>query len=178
MPSSIIDIIKGRRSIRKYDKKKVPLETIKELIEAGIYAPTASNIQPWYFIIIDDEKVCNQIKAFSPGLLGGPPNLIIVCSDRKKAYEKGGAFARDEWSIIDVSMASQNILLMAAEKGIATCVVKSYNKEAVKKILSLPEEISVDLIISLGYSDQKPSIPPRKGVDEVTFINQWGNKNG
>jgi nitroreductase len=176
--SGIIDIIKQRRSIRKYDKRKVPLETIKQLIEAGIYAPTGSNIQPWYFIIIDDDKVCSQIKAFSPGLLGGPPNLIIVCSDRKKAYERGGAFARDEWSVMDVSMASQNILLMAAEKGIATCAVKSYNKEAVKKILSLPEEVSVDLIISLGYSDQNPSTPSRKSVDQVTFINQWGNRNG
>ena len=65
---------------------------------------------------------------------------------------KGGAFGRDELSIIDVSMAAQNILLMATEKGIATCTVKSYNKEAVKRILDLPDEISVDLIISLGYS--------------------------
>jgi nitroreductase len=173
---SILDTIKRRRSIRKYDKKKVPTETIKELIEAGIYAPTGSNIQPWYFIIVDDDKICNQIKAFSPGLLGGPPNLIVICSDRKKAYERGGAFGRDELSIIDVSMAAQNILLMATEKGIATCTVKSYNKEAVKRILDLPDEISVDLIISLGYSDQRPSTPPRRPVEEVTFINRWGEQ--
>lgn len=177
MFTNIMDIVKKRRSIRNYNKEKVSTEVIMELLEGAVYAPTGSNIQPWYFVVVNDERINKQIKAFSPGLFGNPPNLIIVCRDKKKACEKGGVFRSDELSIIDISMAAQNILLLATEKGISTCTVKSYNKQAIEKILKLPDEISAELIISIGYSDNYPTAPPKKRVNEVTFINQWGKIN-
>lgn len=174
MSSEILDLIKKRRSIRNYTKEKVPNKVMMELIEAAIYAPSGSNIQPWYFVIIENDEINNKIKAFAPGLLGHPPNLIIICRDLKRAYERGGEFCRDELSIIDISMAAQNILLLATEKGMSTCVVKSYNKQAIERLLNLPKDISADIIISIGYSDFIPRIPKRKSVNEVTYINEWG----
>lgn len=169
----LINIIKRRRSIRKYKKDKVDNKLLLELIEAGIWAPSGSNIQPWYFILITKQNIINKIKFFSPGLLGNPPNLIILCIDKELAYKKGGALGRDILCLMDISMAAQNIMLMATEKELATCPVKSFNKKAIEKILEVPSTVDVELIISIGYPEKLPSPPVRKAKEKISFFNIW-----
>lgn len=176
MRNNILELIKKRRSIRKYKKEKVSKNLLLQLIEAAIWAPSGSNAQAWYFIIVDDLFIVEQIRAFSPGLLGKPPCIILICSDRKKAFEKAGTLGRDELCLMGVSMAAQNIMLLAEEAGLATCPVKSFNKRAISKILNLPSHVSADLIISVGYADEIISSPARRSVKEVTFFNTWGGE--
>lgn len=171
-----MDVMRKRRSIRKYKKESVSRNLLLQLIEAAIWAPSGSNVQPWYFIILDDTNTVEQVNAFSPGLLGRPPNIILICSDRKKAFEKAGTLGRDELCVMDISMAAQNIMLLAEEIGLSTCPVKSFNKRAISKILNLPDYVSADLIISVGYSDEITSTPQRRSVEEVTFFNTWGGR--
>ena len=175
---SLLSLIKKRRSVRRYSDQKVSRNLLKELIEGAIWAPTASNIQPWYFGIVDDEDVLERIIIFSPGLLGNPPGIIVLCSDRKRAQEKGGELGRDILCIMDISMAAQNIMLMATEKGLSTCCVKSFNQKAVNKLLGLPEQIKSELIISVGYAVKEPPRPSRRSEEEVTFINKWSGADG
>jgi nitroreductase len=173
MANDLMSIIKKRRSVRDYEPKKVSKELLMELIEAAIWAPTGSNIQPWYYIIVKNEGVLEKIKAFSPGLLGDPVNLIVVCTDRKRAFERASILGRDELCLMDISMAAQNIMLLATEKGLGTCAVRSFNKNAVSKILKLPEHISPDLIVSVGYFNKTINTPKRKSVKEVSFFDRW-----
>jgi nitroreductase len=174
MRKSILDVMKKRRSTRKYKKENVSKDLLLQLIEAAIWAPSGSNVQPWYFIIVDDANMVEQVNVFSPGLLGGPPSIILICSDRKRAFEKAGTLGRDELCVMDISMAAQNIMLLAEEIGLSTCPVKSFNKRAISKILNLPDYVSADLIISVGYSGKITSAPKRRIVKEVTFFNTWG----
>lgn len=171
---SILNVIKKRRSTRNFKKENVPRNLLWHLIEAAIWAPSGSNIQPWYFIIIDNNNTIEKINAFSPGLLGKPPSVILVCSDRKKAFEKGGILGRDVLCLMDISMAAQNIMLLAEELGLSTCPVKSFHKRAISKILNLPDYVSADLLISIGYSNEITRTPKRRTVKEVTFLNSWG----
>jgi len=172
---TIMDVIKKRRSVRNYKNKKVEKKIIKELILAGTWAPSGSNIQSWKFVIVDNNNIKEKIDTFSPGLMGNPPNLIVFCYDKELAYEKGGKLGRDELGKMDICMAAQNIMLLATEKNISTCPVKSFNSNALKKILKLPDYIDPVLIVSLGYSDKQPSPPNRKSVDQVSFYNEWGD---
>lgn len=174
MGDNILNVIKKRRSIRKYKKKNVSKDLLLQLIEAAIWAPSGSNVQPWYFIIIDNVNTIEQVSTFSPGLSGNPPSIILICSDRKKAFEKAGALGRDKLCVMDISMAAQNIMLLAEEIGLGTCPVKSFNERAISKILNLPDYVSADLMISLGYPDEIISAPKRRSVREVTFFNKWG----
>lgn len=174
MKNSILSIIKKRRSIRHFAQKEVADSLLLELVEAAIWAPTGGNIQLWYFVIINQSDVLDRIKAFSPGLLGDPAGLIVACSDRKKALEKAGALGKDEVCVMDISMAAQNLMLLATEKGLGTCAVGAFNKKAISKILKLPDYISPDLIISVGYPAKDTKPPKRKGIEEVTFLNKWG----
>lgn len=178
MRDSILDVIKKRRSTRKYKKENVSKDLLLQLIEAAIWAPSGSNVQPWYFIIVDDANTVEQVNVFSPGLLGDPPSIILICSDRKRAFEKAGTLGRDELCVMDISMAAQNIMLLAEEIGLSTCPVKSFNKRAIGKILNLPDYVSADLIISVGYSGKITSAPKRRIVKEVTFFNTWGGGGG
>lgn len=176
MGDNILEVIRNRRSTRKYYRDQVTGDLLLRLIEAAIWAPSGSNVQPWYFIIVNDFRILEQINAFSPGLLGNPPCVIVLCSDRKKAFEKAGTLGRDELCIMDISMAAQNIMLFAEEISLCTCAVKSFNKKAISKILNLPDYISADLILSVGYSDKIISYPKRRSVEEVTFFNSWGDR--
>jgi nitroreductase len=173
MADSILNIIKKRRSIRHFIQKEVADSILLELVEAAIWAPTGGNIQMWYFVIVKENDILERVKAFSPGLLGDPACLVVICSDRKKAFEKAGTLGKDELCVMDIPMAAQNLMLLAAEKGLGTCPVGSFNKKAISRILELPEYISPDLIISVGYPADDAKPPKRKGIGEVTFMNKW-----
>ena len=103
-----IDYILTRRSIRKYTKQTIPDEMIKELIEAGVSAPSAGNQQPWQFIVIDDREVLDKTSQFLPNgkLLKDANKAILVCGDLNVETYKG------YWPI-DCAAATQNILLAA-----------------------------------------------------------------
>lgn len=174
--NSIIDIIIKRRSIRHYKQEDIPKDLLLELVKAATWAPSASNMQAWYFIIVNDKKVLNKISSFSPGLLGNPPNVIVICSDRNKAFNKGGKLGRDELCLMDISMAAENLMLLATEKGVETCAIKSFNGKAIQKILELPDYVSPELIISIGYPMKEVKPPKRKTVEEVSFENRWGER--
>lgn len=172
--NSIRDIIIKRRSIRHYKQEDIPKDLLLELVKAATWAPSASNMQAWYFIIVNDKKVLNKIISFSPGLLGNPPNVIVICSDRNKAFNKSGKLGRDKLCLMDISMAAENLMLLATEKGLGTCAIKSFNVKAIQKILELPDYVSPDLIISIGYTMEEAKPPKRKTVEEVSFENRWG----
>jgi len=172
--NSMLELIKSRRSVRNFKNKKVSIEELKTLVEAATWAPSGSNIQPWFFGIVDDEEILEKIKNFSPGLFGEPANLIVLCVNYEEAIKKGGELGK-ELCIYDIAMAAQNIMLAATASGLATCCIKSFSKRAVNKILNLPEHISSELVISIGYAEKTPQPPKRKKQGEVTFINNWGD---
>jgi nitroreductase len=84
------EVLFERRSVRKFLKRKVEDDQLRDLVRAGIWAPTAGNIQPWIFICVTDAARIHTIQVVSPGMLGNPQALICVCSDQKRAFEKAG----------------------------------------------------------------------------------------
>ncbi len=170
------DIVKSRRSVRKYRPDRVPSDIVKKLLEAGRLAPSGSNIQPWRFIIIDDPKVLNTVKKVSPGYFGQPPLALVVCSDRNKAYHLGGKAGRDYLSIVDCAMAAGYILLAAHALDLGGCCIRSFSAPAIKEILDIPEGIEPELILTFGYYDTLPPIPPKLAINEITYMNKYGVK--
>ena len=163
----VFEAIKGRRSIRNYKDKKISKQLLERLMEAAIWSPSGSNAQAWEFVVVDNDDEVKKIKTLSPGMFDVPAAIIIVCRDLKRAYDIGGELGRDILSLMDISMASQNIMLMAYELGIGSCAVRSFGINAVKKLLNLPDRISPELLITLGYPEKIPEPPKRRKIDEV-----------
>jgi len=167
--TDLLERIAGRRSIRSFTDREIEGDRIRKLIEAAIYAPSGGNIQAWNVVVLQGAGNIERIKAASPGLLGNPSALIIFCADKRRAYELGGELGRDTLSIMDIAIAAQNICLEATDLGLGSCMIRSFNQNAVRELLELPEAMSPELIISLGYPLDIPEPPPRRSVEDTIY---------
>jgi len=172
----VFEAIRDRRSVRKYKAEPVLDNLVKKLLEAAVWAPSGSNIQPWNFIVIKDRKVLDMVRKISPGYFGDAPLAILVCSDKERAFKLGGELGRDYLSVAGCAAAVQNMLLAAYASGLGTCVVKSFSSTAIKHILEIPTEIEPELLVIVGYPDQSPKPPSRRQLREITFLNRYGEK--
>lgn len=165
-------VVFGRRSVRRYLDNKIPEKDISEILEAAIYSPTASNIQPWIFGVIDEKNRIKCLESFSPGMPRNANTIIVVCSNHKLAKSKGG---NPILCTLDCAMAGQNIQLSAYDHGIGSCVVCGFNRQAVSALLLIPDYIYVEFLITLGYYLNEVTAPKRKPVEEILFTNQWND---
>ncbi|MFX1561726.1 MAG: nitroreductase family protein [Promethearchaeota archaeon] len=148
-----MEAIRNRRSIRQYLTKEVEEEKINAILEAGRWAPSASNRQPWHFIVIRDPKMREQLGAIHPNgsWMKDSPVVIVVLGNPSK---------HPNYYLCDPHQAVQNMLLAAHSLGLATCWMGVRGKDLeldFKKLLGVPEDIRAICAISIGYSNQKPS---------------------
>jgi nitroreductase len=162
-----------RRSVRQFTDGDIAAKKIEKLVRAGIWAPTAGNIQPWIFFCIKKPEQIHNIQVVSPGMLGNPNALICICSDLKRAYERAGEGGKI-LALFDCAMAAQNIMLRAHDLGIGSCVVRSFNQVAVRTILKAPSHIQPELIVMLGHPARIPNSPTRN--EDVLYWEEYGNR--
>ena len=168
----ILKVIQGRRSIRAYRSDLVNIDKLRDLVlQAAIWAPSAGNAQILRYIVVTDHSMLHKIELVSPGLSGNPPALIVVCQDSDESQLKGGSIGPQFLAIADAAMATQNIMLYAYTLGLGTCVIASFHRGALQKILSLPCSIAPIFILSIGYPDCSPRAPARK--KEVIWFNEY-----
>ena len=99
-----LDTIFTRRSIRAFTDEAMPEETLDTLIRAAAAAPTASNAQPWAFMAVRDPRRVEALRALSPGIIGRPPAVVVMCLDRRRRQlTSEGTF--DEMAWIDLGLA-------------------------------------------------------------------------
>jgi len=170
----VSEAILKRRSVRKFKADPVPAELLEKILEAGRWAPSAGNLQPWIFVAVVNRKSLSLLRRFSPGYLGESPAAIVICSNRKLARERGGKLAEEYLVVADCAMAAENMMLMAVELGLASCIIKSFAPEPVKKLLKLPEGVEPELILALGYPAESPQPPPKRELSEIAFLEAYG----
>ncbi len=143
-PESMLKLIKGRRSIRSFQNKKVPEEEIQMILEAGQWAPSASNRQPWKFIVIKNRDVLKELaRATGYGWFIGESSFAVAIV--------GKPWISSNWYIIDTSLVSMNMMLMAWSLGIGTCWIGSMNKTKAKEILELSDNDYILTVLPFGY---------------------------
>src|SRR5512137_677975 len=143
----VMEAIMERRSVRAYEDKPVPDDALMKVLEAGRIAPSASNYQPWHFIIVKDPATRKGLsKGRYAGFLKDTPVVIVGCGSRKIA---------EHWYKIDTTIALENMVLAATGEGLGTCWIGSFDEEDVKSILKIPEEWAVVAMLTLGYPKEK-----------------------
>ena len=177
---NFLDLVKKRQSVRKYLNKMVEKEKIERCLEAARLAPSASNFQPWEFIIVDDPKlkeaVANEtfdrIISFNRFSLQAPV-LILLISERSGLVRKIAEAIKDKpFNLIDIGIAAEHFCLQAAEEGLGTCILGWFKEKEVKKLLNIPLAKRVELIITLGYPESVGIRPKeRKAIDEIRSYN-------
>ncbi|MDP8229762.1 MAG: nitroreductase family protein [Candidatus Gorgyraea atricola] len=178
--TSFLELVKKRKSIRKYSPRPVAREAIDRCLEAARLAPSACNSQPWSFIIVDDEALREKISkaAFSGvysinSFASKAPALIAVVTERSRYIARvGGYFRGIQFSLVDVAIACEHFILQAAEEGLGTCWLGWFNEKRVKEILNIPKRKKVDIIISMGYPEEATQQERgRRNLDEIRKFN-------
>ena len=184
------EVVVRRRSVRKFGEDSVPADVLGRVLEAGRWAPSAGNSQPWRFIVVkgDDVKgkiaeVCTRSSrkawaGFSPERArylaerGGTwdksymkrlPVLVAVCYSVPKGM-------REELALASAWMAVENMLLAATAEGLGSCIYTAYDGEeekALMETLQVPEQYRLAIIIQLGYANAEPPSPSRKKLEEI-----------
>ncbi|MCD6440565.1 MAG: nitroreductase family protein [Candidatus Marinimicrobia bacterium] len=179
---NFLELVQKRQSTRKYSSRPVDRKLIDQCIEAARLAPSARNTQPWSFIVIDDPKRIAELseKAFSgiyksTGFAGEAPVLIVVITKKTDYITRLGAQIRNvKYSLIDIGIACEHLILQAEELGLGTCWLGWFNAKQVKKVLKLPRSTQIDILISLGYPHEstKQRRKQRRSLNEIRRYNE------
>ncbi len=181
---NIIPAIITRRSIRSFEDKELPKETILEIVEAGRNAPSGCNMQPWYFTIVTNKKLLEEINLKTKELMKSFPRENLRLQANNPNYHVFFnapcvifvSYYKDAPTPIeDISAATQNILLQAESMGIGSCWIANVkplllNDEKIVSKLKIPEGYIAFHSIALGYSKFHPSIGPLKKENYINFI--------
>lgn len=164
------DVIKKRRSVRRFNSgKNVTDEQIKNILNAGILAPSSGNTQCWHFIVVRDKDLKSRLStdAGHQGFIREVPVVIVVCTDLKVSASYGSRGV-DTYSLQDTAAAIQNMLLTITDMGLATCWVGAFDEGGAANILNLPEGLRPIAMLPIGHPAETPSMPRRKPVEAVT----------
>ncbi len=162
--NEVLRTIKNRRTVRRFKPDPIGDEKLQEILDAGRWAPSFSNLQPWKFIVVKDQKLKNLLdRAAKESVLhlgiNEAPVIVLVCVDRRidplHAIEAGAA-------------ATQNMTLAATSLGFGAGWIGVWGTEAeasIRKIFKLPETVRVVSLLPLGIPDESPE-GHRKPIEE------------
>ncbi len=180
--SNFIELATNRQSDRAYTDKSIEKDKIKQILEAGRLAPSASNSQPWTFIVVDDKELKDKVAkatfsklvSFNKFTVLAPVLIVMVIEKPRVITQIGGAIKNKEYPLIDIGIAAEHICLQAAELGIGSCMLGWFDAKKIKSLLDIPKNKTIGLVISLGYpkSDKKRT-KIRKAFDEVVKFNSY-----
>lgn len=166
----MLDIIKNRRSIRTFKNQPVEADKIKEVIKAGMQAPSAMNQQPWEVVVVDDQNILNKLSETTPytKLLANAPIGIVLLMEKERLKAKG-------YEPQDMSACCENMLLEAVNQQLGAVWMGVYPHqdrcEYIADLLDIPNNLVVFNLIALGYSEEE-----NKYVDRYNDLKVHHNK--
>ncbi len=160
----ILNIIKARRSVRHFSDKKLPAAEIAKILEAGRWAPSGLNNQPWRFLVVEDKELRDRIAAFTAygSIIRRAAAIVIVCLDAADSYN------RDK-DLMAAGASIQNMLLEAKNLGIGTCWLGEIlnKKMKVADALKLNKDLDLLAVVAMGYPAGKKQKGCRKALKEL-----------
>lgn len=171
-----METIFKRRSVRKYSDTKITDDQLKQIIKAGMAAPSAKNSQEWVFIVIRDKAIFDAFLGVHPNAfaLKTADAAVLVCADLSKEKEPGQG-----WWIQDCSAAVQNMLLEATDMGLGSLWMGVHPKEdrinCIKTACRLPEGIEPLGLVSIG-EQTKAYAPIDRYLEDRVYFNTYGTQ--
>lgn len=161
-----IELLKTRKSIRKYDDRPIETSILQDLVDCGRLAATGKNQQPWHFVIITDSEKIKKMQSiieFGSPLKTAAAAIAVFCEPTEFYVEDGCA-------------ATQNILLAAHAHGLGSCWMAGYNRpyaNEIEKLLNAPEKFKLISVVSLGYCSKLVGRVNKRDLNSVLHINSF-----
>ena len=169
-----MELIKTRRSVRKYTNQQIPNEFLNSILESIKWSPSWANTQCWEIITVKEEenkkKLISTISVKNPAekSLGMAPVTLIVCAKMESSgyYKNVSTTKYGDWFMYDIGIISQSISLTAWNFGIGSVIVGMFDHNKTKELFNIPNGFEAVSYITLGYPDHEPKTPKRREVDE------------
>ena len=176
----VMECIRKRRSVRKYLAVPVDWEKIGIILDAGRLSPSAGNIQDWQFLVVLDEDKRKQISeaCLNQAWMADAPIHIIICSITEHSKQFYGLRGERLYSIQNCAAAAENMLLAATSLGLGSCWIGAFDEDIVKRVCRIPDRARPQIILTIGYADEEPEEPSRRTLENVTFLNIYGENAG
>jgi len=183
--NSFLQLVQTRQSVRRYQDRPVERDKILQCIEAARLAPSAENVQPWRFIILDDEQTLKSfhqhafsgVYSFTKFASRAPVIIVILAKPDILANRIGKQIQGTLYYLIDIGIAGEHLALQATELGLGTCWIGWFNARGVRKFLKIPRSYKIVSLISMGYPDiRKPREKKRLPIEEIAWFNRFKNK--
>ena len=176
------ELIKTRRSVRKYTHDPVTPEQLQRVLEAIQWAPSWVNFQPWEVVVVDDPAIREQLRECVPQTNPGrnslvqAPYVLAVCGRLGESghYQGAPTTVYGEWVMFDLGIATQNACLAAWEQGLGTLHLGLLDHDAAARVLGLPEKTKLYELIPLGVPAKVGKAPPRKALSAFVHRNGFG----
>jgi nitroreductase len=173
----VLGVIRTRRAIRAFDPAPVPTSQIRQVIEAGRWASSASNRRVHRFLVIRNARRLRLVQALAPGMATVPPVLIVLCTDMAK-LSQAGVKDQDVTTWIDVGTAAMTMMIAAHALGLGTCPVTSFSGSGVGTILDLPISIRPELLLMLGTASPESRTGVKAKRLDPEEITDWEGIGG
>jgi len=175
-----LECIKTRRSIRKFRPSPVEWDKVGSILDAGRYAPNAGNLQNWQFMVFLDEKKRKAIAEASAEQhwMAEAPVHIIICEKPEIQKQYYGIRGERLYSVQGMAAAAENMLLAAHALGLGTCWIGAFDEHAIKRIGNIPDRARPQAIIVVGYADEVVPTPGKLTLENVTYLETYGENIG
>ena len=174
----LLQCIRERRSVRKYEETPISHEIIEEIIEVAAYAPSWKHSQIVRYVLVENREIIDKIademildfKMNRTTMNSCPAIMLVTYITNRSGFERDGTFSTpkgDRFEMFDAGIASQTFCLLAHEKGIGTVITGYFNEEKIAELLEFPQNQKIGAIICMGYPSETPNTPKRKTVTDL-----------
>lgn len=174
-----IDLLRSRRSVRRFLDKPVEPEKVDLLMEAALRSPSSRGFNPWEFVVVTDPELIGRLARSKPhgaSFLAGAPLAVAVCADPQKS---------DVW-VEDAAIAALILHLAATDLGLGSCWIQLRRRDHddthtagdyAARLLGLPDGLTVPVLMAIGYPAKQPAPHPQTSLqhDKVS-VNRHGNR--
>jgi len=179
--ADFMDIVKGRRSIRRFEDKAVPEDQLNTVLEAVQWSPSWANTQCWEIVVVRDPVVKEQLQAAVPAtnpafksMVEAPVVLVLVAKLQSSGYYKGQVTTKfGDWFMFDLGIAAQSICLAAHKLGLGTVIAGLFEHEKAKAVLGVPAGYELVALIPMGYAAKDSAAPKRREIGEFTHYDRF-----
>lgn len=177
----IMDIIKGRHSIRKFEEKEVPEEIVNQLMEAVQWSPSWGNTQCWEVVIVRDqglkEQLVETLSARNPSTktVANAPVVFALAGKKKSSgfYNEKALTSLGDWMLFDLGLATQSLCLAAHGLGLGSVIVGAFDVDRAGEILGVPEGYAMVALVPVGFPAKPGVAVKRRQVSEFTHQDRF-----
>lgn len=174
------ELVGRRRSVRKYLDKALERDKILACLEAARLAPSAENVQPWRFLVVDDpvlksrfaSEVFSGIYSMSRFAARAPVLILVLARLDLVANRLGRGIQGIPFYLIDIGIAGEHLVLQAEELGLGACWIGWFNLRRARRFFKIPRRYKIVSLLALGYPESRPhGEKKRKALQDIAWFN-------